>query len=239
MSGNPWHRRYHSDALAGMLSLTLEERGAYQTVLDLIYDRGGPIADNERLLAGYMNCSIRKWRALRASLIEQGKLVASEGRLTNPRAEKQLENDAKTARKLAENGAKGGRKRAENLKKGNENNGSALAPLDGGFSLPEARSQSVSISKEKETHKARAPVRPGEVSDGVWRDFLAVRKAKRAPLTETALTAIQREADSAGWALEDALAECVTRGWQSFKAAWVQPATDTDAYPDGHSGVPL
>lgn len=148
MSGNPWHRRYHSDALAGMLSLTLEERGAYQTILDLIYDRGGPIADNERLLSGYMNCSIRKWRSLRATLIEQGKLVAQDGTLTNPRAEKQIENDAKTARKLAENGAKGGRKKAENAKNDNKNNGGDLAPLGEGSSLPEARSQSIPLSND-------------------------------------------------------------------------------------------
>lgn len=147
MSGNPWHRRYHSDALAGMLSLTLEERGAYQTVLDLIYDRGGPIADNERLLAGYMNCSLRKWRVLREALLAKGKLVISDGLLSNPRAEKQLENDAKTARKLAENGAKGGRKKAENAKNNNENNSSDLAGLGGGFSLPEARSQSIPLDK--------------------------------------------------------------------------------------------
>lgn len=138
MSAQPWHRRFHSDALAGMLSLTLEERGAYQTVLDLIYDRGGPIADNERLLAGYMNVSLRKWRTLRASLINKGKISADDGVLTNRRAEKEIENGVKTARKLAENGAKGGRKKAENAKNGNENSETGLAPLKQGSSLPQA-----------------------------------------------------------------------------------------------------
>lgn len=202
MSGNPWHRRYHSDALAGMLSLTLEERGAYQTVLDLIYDRGGPIADNERLLAGYMNCSIRKWRTLRAALIEQGKLIASEGTLTNPRAEKQLENDAKTARKLAENGAKGGRKKAENAKNANENNEGGLAGLDEGFSLPEARSQSIPLDKSNGQHSP--PVDPVKVmfdsgvdlitssgrSSGSARSWLA--KARKDYGTEAVIVAIGR-----------------------------------------------
>ncbi|MDR7257809.1 hypothetical protein J2X47_001989 [Sphingomonas sp. BE270] len=81
MSARPYHKRYHSDALAGFMSLTLEERGAYQTVLDLIYDRGGPIADNERLLAGYMGCSVRKWRALRDELIAKRKISVNEGGL--------------------------------------------------------------------------------------------------------------------------------------------------------------
>lgn len=149
MSAQPWHRRYHSDALAGMLSLTLEERGAYQTVLDLIYDRGCPIADNERMLAGYMGCSIRKWRALREALIRQGKLTATEGFLSNSRAEKQLENDAKTRRKLAENGAKGGRNRAENAKSVNKNSDGEQAELKPGSSLPDTRSQSIPLPNGK------------------------------------------------------------------------------------------
>ena len=90
MSDNPWHRRYHSDALTGMLSLTLEERGAYQTVLDMIYDRGGPIADHDRVLAGYMGCSVRKWRSLREKLIASGKLTARK------RTRKRRENEPKT-----------------------------------------------------------------------------------------------------------------------------------------------
>lgn len=149
MSAQPWHRRYHSDALAGMLSLTLEERGAYQTVLDLIYDRRGAIMDNERLLAGYMGVSIRKWRSLRAELLAKGKIhLTEDGLISNSRAEKELENDAKTSRKHAENGSSGGRKKAENSKKPNENNGNDVAKLEQNPSLlPEARSQSITLPK--------------------------------------------------------------------------------------------
>jgi hypothetical protein len=63
---------------------------------------------------------------------------------------------------------------------------------------------------------------PSDVPDTVWRDFLALRKAKRAPVTPTVVAGIQREAAKAGWTMERALTECVTRGWQSFKADWVQ-----------------
>lgn len=157
MSARPFHKRYHSDALAGMMALTLEERGAYQTLLDLIYDRGGPIADNERLLAGYMGCSVRKWRQLREALLEKRKIhLTSGGEISNVRAEKELENDAKTSRKLAENGSKGGKSRAENhekYEKGNEINDGDQAPLEPGLSraqayarVPEARSH---IEKKK------------------------------------------------------------------------------------------
>jgi uncharacterized protein YdaU (DUF1376 family) len=149
----PYHKRYHSDALAGFMSLTLEERGAYQTLLDMIYDRGGPLIDNERLLAGYMNCSVRKWRQLREDLIGKGKIrINSDGQITNRRAQKEIENQSKTSRKLIEAGAKGGRTRAEKEKLSNENSGGEQAGLKAGSSdpqaIPEARSQKLERREE-------------------------------------------------------------------------------------------
>lgn len=77
------------------------------------------------------------------------------------------------------------------------------------------------------TQRTSAPVCPQGVSEQVWKDFLAVRKAKRSPITETALLAIDKEAGKAGWSLERALSECVARGWQSFKADWVDKSSNT------------
>lgn len=63
--------------------------------------------------------------------------------------------------------------------------------------------------------------KPEGVTDSVWADFLTVRKAKRAPLTSTALEGIQREASKAGMSLQEVLQVCCARGWQSFKADWI------------------
>jgi uncharacterized protein YdaU (DUF1376 family) len=146
MSARHYHKRYHSDALSGFMALTLEERGAYQTLLDMMYDRQGPLIDNERLLAGYMNCSIRKWRQLREDLIAKGKIrINSAGQITNDRAEKEIESASKTHRKLIESGAKGGRVSAEIKKKANENSETDEASLKGGSSpaqaIPDTRYQ--------------------------------------------------------------------------------------------------
>lgn len=147
MTGSPWHKRYHSDALTGYQALDLEERGAYTTLLDLLYDRGDAIQITDRLLAGYFNVSVRKATALLAQLIAKGKIVRLEdGRLTNPRFEKERENALKTSRELAENGAKGGRKRAENQKFSNEVKAATEATLEIDQSLPEARSQKPDVS---------------------------------------------------------------------------------------------
>jgi len=66
---------------------------------------------------------------------------------------------------------------------------------------------------------------PG-VPDQLIHDFAAVRKAKRAPITATAIAGIQREADKAGLTLEQALTLCVERNWQGFNAQWVLRIND-------------
>lgn len=76
-------------------------------------------------------------------------------------------------------------------------------------------------------HKRAILIRPVEVPDSVWSGFLAIRKAKRAPLSQAALDGIEREAAKAGMTLADTLALCCTRGWQGFKAEWVQDRTQS------------
>lgn len=62
---------------------------------------------------------------------------------------------------------------------------------------------------------------PEGVSPQVWEDFKKSRKTLRAEVTQSAVDGIKREADKAGWPLEDALRECCARGWRGFKADWV------------------
>jgi uncharacterized protein YdaU (DUF1376 family) len=71
--------------------------------------------------------------------------------------------------------------------------------------------------------KAIAVARPDDVDQKVWDDFLQIRKAKRSPITETALTAIRKQADKAGLTVDQALRICCARGWQGFEAEWVKP----------------
>jgi hypothetical protein len=69
--------------------------------------------------------------------------------------------------------------------------------------------------------KNTSPTAPSDVSQNVWADFQAMRKAKKAPLTPTAIAGLRREADKACVPLEEALQICCERGWQSFKAEWI------------------
>lgn len=77
--------------------------------------------------------------------------------------------------------------------------------------------------KEKKAAKAAATVvaTPVGVSESVWNDFVALRKSKKAPLTNTALEGLMREATKAKMTLEQVLSTCCERGWGGFKADWM------------------
>ena len=51
-------------------------------------------------------------------------------------------------------------------------------------------------------------------------DFLKLRKAKNAPITETALKGFQREAAKAGISLSNAITIAIERNWRGFSASW-------------------
>ncbi len=82
-----WYKRDPSAALGGMMGLTLDERGAYNTVLDLIYSRDGNLPDDDRFLAGWMSVDVRVWRRLKQRLIDLGKLYIEDGLIHNDKAD--------------------------------------------------------------------------------------------------------------------------------------------------------
>ena len=90
------------------------------------------------------------------------------------------------------------------------------------------------VSKDNPNHKpitnnhkpikeilAAIAATPDGVSQSVWDDFVKHRKTLKAQISKTAITRIEQEASKAGWTLEQALIECVARGWRGFKAEWV------------------
>jgi len=63
------------------------------------------------------------------------------------------------------------------------------------------------------------------------RDFLALRKAKKAASTVTALRTIVAEAGKADMAVQSVLELCCVRGWAGFKAEWAEGQKARDGPP--------
>jgi hypothetical protein len=73
--------------------------------------------------------------------------------------------------------------------------------------------------------KHKKHITPDGVSDSVFKDYLEVRKAKKAKWTETALKGLQREAKDANMTLEQVMIMCCERNWVGFKAEWAKHQT--------------
>lgn len=114
---------------------------------------------------------------------------------------------------------------------GHEDSPLSLPPNEKISNPPTYTPENITPARKGNRAKPHGPAKPDGVSDQTWIDFVHHRKAKRAPVSETAMANIRREAAIAGWSLEAAIAETVARGWQSFKAEFVAPKSHGSAGP--------
>jgi len=93
-----WYKRDPDAWRAGVCQLTPEERGIYDTVIDVLYSYDGtlPPDANDKWWSRECNCNPRTWRAIRDRLIAKGKLFyKDDGELMAKRVERTLEESRK------------------------------------------------------------------------------------------------------------------------------------------------
>ena len=97
-------------------------------------------------------------------------------------------------------------------------------------------SQILNNKQETINNKQIEDIRPSDVDISIWQDFVKHRRAKKSPITKTALNLIRSEATKANWKLDDALTEICSRGWTGFKAEWVANKNNDSVYDkDGYN----
>ena len=139
--------------------------------------------------------------------------VSTEDGFINPRADDEIAK----YRKFIEDGKRGAAKRWLKGGDGEGNSPPIATPI------ATINHNPLTNNHKPKRESATVVATPVGVSEIVWQDFVKQRKAKKAAVTQTVIDGIQREANKADWTLDAALAECVVRGWQSFKAEWVAP----------------
>ena len=88
--------------------------------------------------------------------------------------------------------------------------------------IPETETERETETKKEK--KATSVACPDSVSQQVWNDWMTVRKEKKAKtLTETGWNGFVKQAEKAGWSLEQAISHCCLKQWVGFEAAWVAP----------------
>lgn len=110
-----WYKRDPNAALEGMAVLTLEERGAHITVLDLIYSHDGKIVDDDRFIAGWLRVDVRVWRRIKARLLSLGKFYRHGDFLRNERADREVDAALHRVANAAQAGLASAAKRGADL----------------------------------------------------------------------------------------------------------------------------
>ena len=201
MSKLKWYPRDPSASLTSMMILSLEERGAYNTIMDLLYAHDGEIMDDDRYFSSWLKCDLRVWKRIKNALILHKKIYLKEEMLRS------YEVDEGVLRALSRVLS-----RPHLLPTSKEIK--ELAP-------PITITTTTPKTKVINTNNTNSIIRPSDVSEEIWLDWLKHRKLKKASVTKTALNNIINEAKKAGYSLEQALSECCQRGWIGFKADWV------------------
>lgn len=119
----PWYKRYPDAALAGMMQLSLEQRGVFNTILDLFFLRVGNLPDDDRFVARWCGVDIRVYRRIKESLVELDKIQIVDGQIHNRRADVELQNAQGTRQAAREAGRRSGvSRRAKSKSEVNNNN---------------------------------------------------------------------------------------------------------------------
>lgn len=79
-----WYRRYPDNFLVEAAELSLDEKGAFSLIVDLIYSTRRPVDDNPQTIARLCGCSTYRWKRIRERLLATGKIEAVEGVLDAP-----------------------------------------------------------------------------------------------------------------------------------------------------------
>jgi uncharacterized protein YdaU (DUF1376 family) len=207
-----WMPLYIADYISATSRLTTEQHGAY-LLLMMDYWKNGAPPDNDQVLAQITKLSPDAWCNARTML--QGFFEVCDGHWYQHRIEVEMEKANHNKKANIERGKAGAAARWGNK--------DAPSIVEASLEVYSANSTSPSPSPSPSSSKTPSTAsKPEGVSDLTWDDFLQLRKKQKKPLTQTALKLIVNEAQKAGWTIEQALAECCTRGWQSFKADWVK-----------------
>jgi uncharacterized protein YdaU (DUF1376 family) len=83
-------------------------------------------------------------------------------------------------------------------------------------------------TEHKTQKKATVVACPSDVRDQVWNDWVALRKSKKAPITQTVIEGARKEAFKLNWPLDKFLVEWCTRGSQGLKAEWIVKPNPAD-----------
>lgn len=240
MAALPYIQLYVADYLADTHHLTTEEHGAYLLLIFSYWQTGKPLRVGR--LASAARMTSERWANVEQTLREF--FEEADGVWVHLRVERDLEKVATKSGKNSEAGKASAAARAfakQQLERKARDAESTLVErtLNERLTIEDTDTDTDKDKNQKHLSPALqddglpgAKVKSDSgvislkqlVAEGCdkqhAKDWLAVRKSKKAPLTLTAWNGVKSEAEKAGITPAQAVAISAESGWQGFKASW-------------------
>ena len=205
-----YYQHHIGDFIKATARLTDSQSMAYLRLLWMYYDTEKPLKPDTKVLAFQIGATVEETELLLESFF-----WLAENGWHHTRCDQEIAD----YRAFLEKKSNAGRASAERRK---HNSATDVEQVLNECSTDvQLTTNQQPITNNQKKTKTQAE-RPGDVSQSVWDDFIAIRNKVKKPFTETALKIVKREAAKAGYTLEQALETSCARGWQGFEAKWVQ-----------------
>lgn len=219
--------------------LTRVERSVYRDLLDLYYDTEKPLTLDRAALCRLVLARSEEESTAVEQVLNEFFYETPTGWF-NERCEEEIAAyQANNSQKALAGKASAEAKRLRRQQALNGKSTSVATPVErplnpvatavNGASTNQSTNEPINLKEEKKEPRKRdlSPslvVRPDGVSEGVWVDWLALRRKKSAPVTPTVLQGAEAEARKAGMSLDAFLRIWCTRGSQGLQAEWLKPS---------------
>lgn len=182
--------------------LSLIEDIAYRRLLDFYYLHEQPI--KQRDIARQIGMRDQEQDVL---TVLNEFFVSTDDGFVSPRADKEIQH----YHSKVEQASKAGKASAERR--------SSIRSTD---VQPTNNHKPITINHKPKRENATVVACPPDVGLQEWEDWLSLRKAKKAPVTETVLKSARKEAEKAGITLNAFLTIWCARGSQGLQADWLK-----------------
>lgn len=217
-----FYKRDPDAAIAGMNQLTFAQRGAYNSLLDLLYSRDGDVPDDDAIVARMIGAHWREWGRLKRELISAGKIWCEGGRLCANRVQETL----REAADFSHNQRRRATERWQKYKKDKENNEPPMPP---GIANTSTATPTATPRKKE---SARPSGRGARLPDG-WkpsdqgREFAEVLLGEEGALIEFDKFSDYWRGLSGGRAIKS--------DWEATWRNWCRRSSEYRGKPDGNS----
>lgn len=221
-----YYEHHIGDYDADTAHLSWIEDMAYTRLIRLYYRKELPIPSDEAVACRLVRAATKEQKTAVVAVLAEFFRLEADG-WHQKRCDFDVARYQRKAEHNREVGKLGGRpkKVVTQPEPGGNPDGLFLEPKQNPLQTPVTSNQNTEEKKEKARKRATADVpQPSDVEDQTWADWLALRRGKRAVVSQTVLTEARAEADKAGIPLQRFLSIWCARGSQGLTAEWLKPS---------------